>query len=91
MDISKFIDEIFSEGLIDNDIAKEADVVDITKTDDITFEDTLSGVVEKDGDPNISDLSDRTDCGSFDGVCKESVVMVDGSKYRVSISVTKIG
>ena len=89
--MSSIVDDLFglNEGLVDGDIA-EGDAVDTTKAEGVDFEDTLSGVVGKDGDPDISDLSDRTECGSFDGVCKESVVEVDGQKYRVQISVTKL-
>ena len=90
LNIDGFLNGIFNEGLVDNDIAKEGETVDTTKADGVDFEDTLSGVVERNGDPDISDLSDRTDCGSFDGICKESVVNVDGKKYRVSVSVTKL-
>ena len=89
--MESFVDALFgiNEGLVDGDIA-EGDAVDTTKANGVDFEDTLSGIVGKDGDPDISDLSDRTECGSFDGVCKESVVVVDGCKYRVQVSVTKL-
>ena len=46
---------------------------------------------EKYGDSDISDLSDTCDkCGSTTCICKESVVKVNGEKYRVQVSVTKL-
>lgn len=83
------IDDVFYEGLIDGDIA-DADIVDTTKTEDLDFEDTLSGIIQQHGDPDISDLSDSCKCGSTTCICKESVVKVNGEKYRVQVSVTKL-
>lgn len=84
------IDDVFYEGLIDGDIA-DTDIVDTTKTEDLDFEDTLSGIIQKYGDSDISDLSDTCDkCGSTTCICKESVVRVNGEKYRVQVSVTKL-
>ena len=83
------IDDVFYEGLIDGDIA-DADIVDTTKTEDIDFEDTLSGIIQKYGDPDISDLSDNCKCGSTTCICKESVARVNGETYRVQVSVTKL-
>ena len=81
------IDDVFYEGLIDGDIA-DADIVDTTKTEDLDFEDTLSGIIQKYGDSDISDTCDK--CGSTTCICKESVVKVNGEKYRVQVSVTKL-
>lgn len=83
------IDDVFYEGLIDGDIT-DADIVDTTKTEDLDFEDTLSGIIQQYGDPDISDLSDTCKCGSTTCICKESVVRVNGEKYRVQVSVTKL-
>ena len=83
------IDDVFYEGLIDGDIA-DTDIVDTTKTEDLDFEDTLSGIIQKYGDSDISDLSDTCKCGSTTCICKESVVRVNGEKYRVQVSVTKL-
>lgn len=89
IDVNKFLNNIFNEGLVDTDIT-DTEMVDTTKADDIDFEDSLSDVVQQSGDYDISDLSDSCKCGSFMGVCKESVVDVNGEKYRVQVSVTKL-
>ena len=88
VNIDSLIDSIFSEGTVD---IKDGETIDTTKTDDYTFEDTLSGIIDKNPDYDISDLSDRDPMGcSFNGVVREKKVKVNNEAYLVRITVRKL-
>ena len=94
LDIAKIArNVILNEGddFINHISIGDGETIDTTDAATNDFEDTLSGVIDKNPAYDISDLSDtdRNDC-KFDGAAREKTIKVNNESYLIRITVKKL-
>lgn len=94
LDIAKIARNIIlneSDDIINHVSIGDGETIDTTDAANNDFEDTLSGVIDKNPAYDISDLSDtdRKGC-SFDGIAKEKTIRVNNESYLVRVTVRKL-
>ena len=94
LDIAKIARDVIlneSDDIINHISIGDGETIDTTDAANNNFEDTLSGIIDKNPAYDISDLSDtnRNGC-KFDGVAKDKIIKVNNESYLVRVTVRKL-